>query len=198
MKLKMAENSLFAILLRSPWWISMAIAVLLSLAATAMLPARFSSFGSAAGFPFLTIGIIAAWRQLQAPSATRVARIVETVGAMPWRDFADALEQAYRRDGHEVRRLAGPAADFEIVKAGRTVLVSAKRWKVAGTGVEPLRELHAAMEKTRAQASVYVAIGQLTDNARRFAAEKNIRVMQGADLAELLRGMVHSHNRQRN
>ncbi len=194
MKLKMAEKSLFAILLRSPWWISILIAAVISLAASAMLPREVAAYGISAGFPFLVVGIVAAWRQLRMPSPSRVAELIETVNAMPWRDFANAVEQAFRRDGYEVRRLTGPAADFEIAKGGRTVLVSAKRWKAAGAGIEPLRELQTASEKAEARESIFITTGQLTDNARSFAAQKNIRVMQGNSLAELLQGIVQARN----
>jgi hypothetical protein len=63
---------------------------------------------------------------------------------MSWNDFAAALETGFKRDGYDVHRLAGPAADFEIAKEGRRAVVSGKRWKVVATGVEPLRELEGA------------------------------------------------------
>jgi restriction system protein len=38
MKLKMSKNSLFAILLRSPWWMSFGLVAAIALAARALLP----------------------------------------------------------------------------------------------------------------------------------------------------------------
>ena len=38
MKLKMAPNSLFAILLRKPWWVSIALVGVIALAARALVP----------------------------------------------------------------------------------------------------------------------------------------------------------------
>ena len=66
------------------------------------------------GHPFGVIGAIAAWRQFQQPSPTRVKETLHAVGAMPWTTFADALEKAFRNDGHVVTRLPGPAADFQV------------------------------------------------------------------------------------
>ncbi|MDO8420135.1 MAG: restriction endonuclease, partial [Rubrivivax sp.] len=40
MKFQMAKNSLFATLLRSPWWISAVIALVLGLLGAALLPDR--------------------------------------------------------------------------------------------------------------------------------------------------------------
>src|SRR5437868_4469979 len=119
----MARNSLFAILLRSPWWISIGLAVLLPLIALAALPQPYAIYGISSGFPFLVIGIFAAWKQLRAPSRARVAATLDAVRAMSWREFSGAIEDAFRRQGYAVTRLAGPEADFAIVKSGRTTLV---------------------------------------------------------------------------
>ena len=71
MKLKMAEKSLFAILLRSPWWISFALAGVVSMAARLLLPAAYADVGMMGGLPFAVIGCIAFWRQARAPSRDR-------------------------------------------------------------------------------------------------------------------------------
>jgi restriction system protein len=186
MKLKMAENSLFAILLRSSWWISFGIAAGVAVAALMLLPGQYAIGGALGAAPFVVIGTMAAWRQLRAPSATRVAATVEAVAAMSWRDFSAALEDAFRRDGYAVTRLSGPATDFELTRGGRTSLVSCKRWKAANTGIEPLRELHEARRAREAQEGIYVADGGVTDNARKFASGNGIRIIQGAELARLL------------
>jgi restriction system protein len=101
--------------------------------------------------------------------------------------FTAALETAFREDGHTVRRLDGPGADLELVRAGRKVLVACRRWKAGRTGVEPLRELQAAREASDAQGATYVALGEVTDTARAYAAKHGLALMQGPELAVLLR-----------
>jgi hypothetical protein len=49
-----------------------------------------------------------------------------------------------------------------------------------------MREFHAAARTREANERVYVAAGEITDNARVFAAEKGIRVLEGVALAKLL------------
>jgi restriction system protein len=186
MKWAMNENSLFAILLRSAWWVSFAIGVAVSALAVSFMPETYRVFGIVTGIPFIVIGCIAAWKQFQAPSTSRIDRTLTAVRAMNWGDFAGVVEEAYRRDGYEVSRVASPAADFEMKKEWRTFLVSGKRWKVAQTGVEPLRDLQAAKEAREAHECIYIATGVITDNARRFAAEKKIRLVDGSELARLL------------
>jgi restriction system protein len=140
--------------------------------------------------PFVVTAVVSAWRQWHVPSDTQVQATLAAVGGMPWPTFADTIEQAWRRDGHAVERLARRDADFELTKAGRTSVVSCKRWKAARTGIEPLRELHAAQVARDAPEGIYVTLGELSDNAREFARDNGIRVLQGTELAQLLRDLA--------
>ena len=176
----MHENSLFALLLRSPWWISVGVAAGVVALLRLVLPDVYAFFAAA---PFLVIGAIAGWRQLRAPSAAKV----QSWRDKPWEEFVGALEAAFRREGYEVKRLEGKAADLELTKGWRVALVACKRWKAARTGAEPLRELYAARRKREAQDCIYIAAGEVTETAAAFAARHGIRLVGGAELAKLLR-----------
>jgi len=63
MKFKMAEKSLFAVLLRSPWWTSVGIALAIVVLDRVLLPSLYVPFGMVSGLPFLVIGGIASWRE---------------------------------------------------------------------------------------------------------------------------------------
>jgi restriction system protein len=139
MKLKMSDKSLFAVLLRSPWWISLLITLAIAGAARAALPTEYWITGAMGATPFFVIAVVAAWKQWQTPSPAATAQTLETATAMPWRDFAQSLEDALRLDGYEVERLGSKnstnsAADFCLTRHGRTVLMSCKRWKAASHG----------------------------------------------------------------
>ena len=186
MKFKMAEKSLFAMLLRSPWWISFALAGGFALASKALLPAQYVVFGALGGFPFVVIGVIAAWKQLRAPSTAHVEATLAQISAMSWRDFSAAIEQALVGEGYTVQRLEGAAADFSLVKTGQTTLLACKRWKAARLGIEPFQGLQAALVKHTANSALCITTGDVTDKARQFAASHQIRLMQGSELAQLL------------
>ncbi|MGE8567904.1 Restriction endonuclease [compost metagenome] len=189
MKLKMAKNSIFAVLLRSPWWMSAGVAVLLSAGGFAALPLEYAAMGVFAAVPFAVIAIMAAYKQLRAPSETRVQAVAEATAAMSWADFANTVEAGFKRDGCEVERLQTPGADFALSKDGHVAIVSAKRWKAARVGVEPLRELQAAREKRGAREAIYIALGDVSDNAWKYAKAQGVSLMTAPELAKLLRDL---------
>ena len=186
LKLKVSENSLFSILLRSSWWISLAVALGVLLLARLLAPEAYFVPAASLALPFIVIGSIAAWKQLRLPGAARVTATAEAVNAMSWREFSALVEQAFQREGYTVTRLDG-AADFKLVKMGKTTLVCCKRWKAASHGLEPLRELDRRREAEEAHDALYVALDGVTDNARGFAGKHRIRLVEGQELAGLLR-----------
>lgn len=187
MNLKMAENSLFAILLRAPWWVSWMVAACAFAMVRLVLPEAYRDYALFLVLPFAVIAIVASWKQLNAPSGERVEAALERVRAMPWEAFATALEAGWKREGYAVARIEG-AADFVLEKAGRSSFVAAKRWKAARTGVEPLRDLLAAAQ-ARGEGGggecLYLCAGDITATARSLAAEKKILLVEGLALAKL-------------
>jgi restriction system protein len=179
----MAKRSLFAILSRSPWWLSLLIAAALFMVVRQFMP-DYAALASTA--PFLAIAGYAGWRQSRVPNPERVGEVLAALRAMSWQEFAAKIEAAFRSEGHAVVALTSGAADFELRKNGRVALAGCKRWKVAQTGIEPLRELVLAKETAGAQECIYVAAGDLSQNARQFAAENQVRLLCETELVQLL------------
>jgi restriction system protein len=100
-------------------------------------------------------------------------------------EFAAALERHFVAEGYAVERLAGEDADLELTGNGRVLGVACRRWKATRAGIEPLRQLHALSRKRQASQCIYVAAGEVTEQARDFAARSNIRFVEGAELARL-------------
>ena len=183
MKWKLPENSLFAMLQRQGWWVSALAAV-----ATFLVVQNFIAWGYAlfATLPFTVIALMVAWKQVFGPNGARVEKALEKTRSMSWEDFAQALERGYKAEGYTVQRVNG-AVDFELEKLGYLTLVCARRWKAARTGIEPLRELAALGEKRTARECHYVLAGVLTEQARAFAGQKGVKLVEGAELARLVR-----------
>ena len=180
MKLTLPDNTLFSILLRSRWWVSLLVALGAFVVVRLFLDEGFAFF---AALPFIVIAVVVLWKQRRVPGGARLDAAIDALRAMTWEEFARALEQGYRREGYIVKRVEG-AADFELERAGRLSLVAAKRWKASRTGVEPLKELAAAGKARGAAECVYVLAGEMTQNALEFAKKTNISCVRGADLVK--------------
>lgn len=174
MKFKMAENSLFAILMRNPWWISMLIVIAFCLLCLAILPKDLRIFGMMGTFPFLLTGIVAFKRQWGKPKPAALEAELTRLSALNWRDFSAELEAKLVKQGFEVTRLNSGAADFKLEKAGHITLVTAKRYKAATHGVEALQALVAQQEAQGADKVMYVCLNPVTSQAAKFAKEKGV------------------------
>lgn len=195
MRVKMAKNSLFAILLRSPWWISLTVAAGFALIGIVVLPRESSVYGISLGLPFGIIAMIAAYRQRSVPNPAHIEQTMKSLSAMSSTEFIDTISRGFRHNGFEVVPHAGSSADLELKNEGRTALVSCRRWKAAGTGIEPLRALHAAVQEKNAQESFYISAGPLTESAQRFARQQRIRVLQATELTQLLKPVLSKAHR---
>ena len=177
------KRSLFGVLSRSPWWLSVLIAAGVFMAVRQFMP---DYAAVAATLPFLGIAGYAGWLQSRMLSPEHAAAALAQLRAMSWQEFAAIMESAFRSDGYAVAVLTSGGADFDLRQGGRCALASCKRWKVAQTGIEPLRELLLAKETAGAQECIYVAAGGMTENARQYAAQKQIRLLCDAELVQLL------------
>lgn len=187
MKFRPSKDSIFAVLLRSPWWMSAGIALVFVAGAIAALPREYWAIGVFGSIPFAVIAVLAAVRQLRMPSAAHVEAIAAAAASMPWPAFSSALQAGFERDGCQVHRLTDAGADFALAKDGHIALVSAKRWKAARTGTDPVRELQAARERRSAREAVYIALGEISPSAQQYATAHDISFMTAPDLAKLLR-----------
>lgn len=190
MRFKPARNSLFGVLLRTHWWISLAIGAVLGLVAAALVPDGYRGAGLFAGAPFFVISVMAAWRARYQPSPAELARCTQALGAMGWAAFAKALEAAFQRDGYTVARRPGQACDFELERRGQRTLVAARRWKSAHCGLQPLQDLQAARVAADAPAALFIGLGTLSEPARALAAAEGITLWQAPELTRQLRGLL--------
>src|SRR6185503_9995447 len=140
MNWQLPRNSLFSVLARQPWWISLLVAVGTFAAARVFLPIELALF---AAMPFAGIAIYALVQQLRRPGAKNVAKTLERARGLSGEGFVSALETGFRREGYDVTRMDG-AAELVLRREGLVTLVACKRWKAMRAGIEPLREFDAA------------------------------------------------------
>lgn len=112
---------------------------------------------------------------------------------MSWQAFEALVGEAFRRKGYAVTETGGGGADggidLALSREGETFLVQCKQWKVYKVGVKTVRELYGVMASKGAAGGFVVTSGVFTDEARAFAAGKNIELMDGKALHALIRGV---------
>jgi restriction system protein len=118
---------------------------------------------------------------------------LDSIRALSWREFEELVAEAYRRDGYRVieNDQAGPdgGIDIRLRKDGECHLVQCKNWRSRSVGVRVVREVYGVLAAERAAQAVIVCSGDFTADARRFAAGKPIRLMDGEELLALVQGV---------
>ena len=184
---KPAEGSLFALLMRAPFWVSLLLAAGIFAVARNFLP---DLLAAATTLPTLGIAAMSGWQQFKTPSASRVTETLDSLRQMSWGQFSAVIAEAFRRDGYQVGKPEAGIISYELHKNGYKTLVSCKRWKVDQTGIGPLRELAEAALAREARSCVYVATGEFTETARAFAREKGMQLLNGAELVTKVGGVL--------
>ena len=191
MKWKMSDRSLFAVLLRSPWWISMVLAAALALAASALLPEAYKSVGALSCFPFVVVGVIAAWRQRANLSPEQAQALQSELAAMNWRAFSQLLQQAYALQGYEVSAVPNSVMDLKLKRQGQTTVVCAKRWKAAAWGQESLHALVDERATLDATHLVCVSLQDIPPGLKKFAQQHGVTWLSGQSLWALVAPLLH-------
>jgi restriction system protein len=178
----MAQESLFHILLRQPWWITL-------LVAAGLFGVTYTLFPPIAPFvalPFGLLSIYIAFVQWRKGSPSDVGPHLETLRGMSWEEFSALVVQAYKERGYTVAPSEGRGYDFKLTKDGQTILLQCRRWKVNQVGAAPVRELAEAVATSEAYKGICLAAGEFSHPARKLTIDEPVSLVSGADLIELV------------
>jgi len=118
---------------------------------------------------------------------------IESIRDMSWQDFELLVGEAFRRKGFEVKEVGGGGADggidLVLTKNGKKSIVQCKRWKTFSIGVPLIRELYGVMTSERANDCIFVSSGNYTAEARLFAEDKPIWLIDGSELLKMVAGV---------
>jgi restriction system protein len=113
------------------------------------------------------------------------------VSALSWRDFEALVGEGFRHRGFTVTERAGAGpdggVDLSMARGHERFLVQCKQWRARQVGVAVVRELYGVMAAERVAGGYVVTAGSFTKDAKAFAAGRNIELMDGKALEELLR-----------
>jgi len=116
------------------------------------------------------------------------------VDGMTWHEFELLIGEAFRRKGYAVVETGGGGPDGGIdlvlrkpvTNGNETYVVQCKHWKAQKVGVDVVRELYGVMAARGAAGGFVVTSGRFTTEAMAFAQGRNVRLVDGARLKELL------------
>ena len=114
----------------------------------------------------------------------------DALNGISWREFEMLVGEWFRHQGYAVTETGGVAdggVDLVLSRDGETSLVQCKQWKAFKVGVSVIRELLGVMAARGAAAGFVVTSGVFTEEAKRFAADVKITLIDGQKLSGLLR-----------
>lgn len=188
MAIRMSENSLFAVLLRSSWWYSVLIGLFLIAISLLIVGGKYLILGIFTALPFFGIAGYTAYKQIQQPGKKRVIEVATQARKMSAAQIAAKIADNYQQHRFDAEPFKGNAADLELTRGAKKLLLCSKRFKAATTGIEPLKQLVAAGEKAEATGYLYVTLGDVSANALDYARQNDIEIVRADKLAVFFDG----------
>jgi restriction system protein len=118
------------------------------------------------------------------------SRATDALDGMSWQEFEMLVGEAFRQNGYQVVENGGGGADggvdLVLRKDGEKFLVQCKQWKAYSVGVAIIRELYGVMAAKGATGGFVVTSGRFTEEAKAFASGRNVKLMDGSELRQLI------------
>lgn len=116
---------------------------------------------------------------------------VNWLNSLSWQDFEKQMAEVFRERGYRVEEVGGGGADggvdLRLRREGETSIVQCKRWKTSKVGVKLVRELFGVMTAEKADRAIFITSGFYTEEARDFAESQPIELVDGTQLAKMMR-----------
>lgn len=114
----------------------------------------------------------------------------KAIDGLNWQQFELLIGEAFRRKGYSITETGGKGADggIDLIlrKGGEKYLVQCKHWRSFRVGVPVIREFFGAMAVEGATGGFVVTSGQFREEAQAFAEGRNIKLVDGGKLKQLL------------
>jgi len=149
--------------------------------------------------PILCLGGagMSAWRRKVRQSLVAdvtQSKSTDVLDGMSWREFEMLVGEGFRLQGYQVAETGGGGADggvdLVLTKPGKNggekFLVQCKRWRAFKVGVDVVRELYGVMAARGATGGFVVTSGRFTAEAISFASGRNVNLVDGPKLHELI------------
>jgi len=202
--LRRRNESFGEILLKSPWWVSAMLGVFAFAGLRWGLRAWWgdnkvfqpfesvaANFAPVAALFFGLLAGLSFWLGKRRQTLVDQQTSLESLRAVPWKEFEFLVAEAYRRQGYEVNFSLGKGADggvdLVLRKSGRTSQVQCKQWNVFSVGAPVIREMFGLLTAEQADEAIIVTSGKFTSEAECFAQGKPIKLVDGPRLLGLVK-----------
>jgi restriction system protein len=137
--------------------------------------------------------VAAAASALRRRVAYRLAADVEAGGMvalrdLSWPQFEQVVGEFFRREGCSItenfKRGPDGGVDLVVRRADQKLLVQCKHWRSRSVGVSVVRELFGVVAARKFSGGYVVSSGTFTADAKSFAVESGIKLIDGSRLAE--------------
>jgi restriction system protein len=158
--------------------------------------AKFMQIVAPLGFLVGAIASLARRSQAKTLFGNAIGRSRRAIAEMSWTQFERLVGEAFRRRGFDVRETGGSGSggdggvDLMLSKNGERWLVQCKHWRSTSVGVSVIREVYGVITAQRAAGGYVVTSGGFTQEARRFAQDSGVELIDGAGLEMLIGKLV--------
>lgn len=210
-------EDLMDVVSKLPWWFGLTLAIVsyvfLSNYAANSTAAIEANMGNSAAFVRATyLHTLAGFGQYLLPGVFLIGAIASLINRtkrkslfrnavnsesgsavreMSWREFEMLVGELFRRRGYAVAENDGSGADggvdLKLRKGTEIFLVQCKHWRAYKVSVNIVRELYGVMAAEGAAGGFVVTSGVFTSDAKAFASDKNVELIDGSQLSALLR-----------
>lgn len=188
-------DDLMDVFSRLPWWTGVPAVVLTYVGVTfavgqfpLLAPSKRTLATVVAGLIALT-AILGQVLKRRRRGILRLGSTLEGIRSLSWHRFEELVQEAFRREGFQVRPTASGAdggVDLVLRKGNETTFVQCKAWRSRQVGVVLLRELFGVVAAEGADAGVVVTSGRFSKPALEFADGKRLRLIDGQQLIAML------------
>lgn len=198
------DENILEFLSHCPWWASVLTSAALFIVLRVIAPAfQFNNpflKGLAGAAPSIAVPLailfllpapFAYFTSLRKRKLLDKQKDLDSIRALPWKQFEELIGEAYRRKGYAVveNHRLGPDGGIDLVlkKDGNLFLVQCKQWKSQKVDVRVVREMYGVMTAEHAQGVIIITSGLFTQEAKTFSENKPIDLVEGNQVTDLIR-----------
>lgn len=203
------DENILDLLSQAPWWVSVLLSASVYIVLKFIVPTiNFQNlfFKTLAGVaPAIAIWLalvllipapISFFNSLRKKKLLDKQKDIDSIKNLSWKEFEELIAEAYRRKGYYVveNYNIGPDGGIDLVlkKNGNLFLVQCKQWRSNKVDVSIVREMFGVMTDRQANGVIIITSGLFTQEARNFASDKPIDLVEGNQVVELIKS-VQSH-----